>query len=179
MTVTSRTLNIILGAALAVSVAINLFAATAAYTAVTGQNRIERRLDDRRGDDRHGSTRELVAALSPDVRDRVRRALRAAGTAARPDFQQAREFRAQAMTAAAVEPLDVARVDSLLDQSRDAEIRGRERLEAEALTILATLGPADRAVFSHILNRGKGGGRDDRSRDDRSRGEGGGDAASR
>ena len=48
-----------------------------------------------------------------------------------------------------------------------AELRGRERLEADTLAILASLEPADRAVFAQMLNRGRGGGggRDDRKRD--------------
>lgn len=166
MKMTARTLAIVLGVALAVSVAVNLFAATAAYTALTGQDRIERRGDDRGRDDRHGSSREMVSSLSPQVQGRVRQALRDAGMAARPDFQQAREARRQAVTAAAAEPFDAARVNALLDQSRAAEIRGRERLEADTLAILATLEPADRAVFASMLNRGKGGGggHDDRKR---------------
>lgn len=155
---TPRTLAIGLGAALAVSVAVNLFAATAAYTALSGQERIERRIDDRRGEDRRPPAQELVAALSPEVRPRVQQALRDAGMAARPDFQEAREARRQAIAAAGAEPYDAARVEALLDRSRAAEIRGRERLEADALVILSTLDAADRVAFSRILNRGKGGG---------------------
>lgn len=151
----TRTLAIVLGVALAVSVAVNVFAATAAYTALSGQDRIERRIDKRDREDRRPPTRELVASLSPEVRDRVRQALRDAGLAARPDFQQSREARRQAIAAAAAEPYDAARVEALLDQSRAAEIRGRERMEADALTILGTLDPADRAAFSRILNRNK------------------------
>ena len=152
----ARTLAIGLGAALAVSVAVNLFAATAAYTALSGQERIERRIEGGRGEDRRPSAQELVATLSPEARDRVRQALREAGMAARPDFQQAREARRQAIAAAAAEPYDGARVKTLLDQSRAAEIRGREKMEADALVILGTLAPADRAAFSQILNRSKG-----------------------
>ena len=154
----TRTLAIILGVALAASVAVNLFAATAAYTALTGQERIESRMDGKDRDDRRASPRELVAALSPDVRVRVRQSLRDAGLAARADFQQAREARRQAIAAAAAEPYDAALVERLLDQSRDAEIRGRRRLEADTLAILGTLDPADRVAFAEILGRGRGGG---------------------
>lgn len=152
----TRTLAIVLGVALAASVAVNVFAATAAYTALTGQQRIESRMDGKDRDDRHASPRELVAALSPDVRVRVRQSLRDAGLAARPDFQQAREARRQAIAAAAAEPYDAALVERLLDQSRDAEIRGRRRLEADTLTIIGTLEPTDRAAFAQILGRGRG-----------------------
>lgn len=154
----SRTLAIILGVGLAVSVAVNLFAATAAYTALTGQARVESRMEGRDRDDRRVSPRELVVALSPEARPRVRQALRDAGLAARPDFQQAREARRQAISAAAAEPYDAVLVGRLLDQSRDAEMRGRRRLEADTLAILGTLGPADRAAFARILGRGRGGG---------------------
>ncbi len=155
----ARTVAIALGVALAASVAGNLFAATAAYTAFSGRDRIEPRTEGRDHGDRHTSPRELVAALQPDAQDRVRQALRQAGMAARPDFQQSRELRRQAVAAAAAEPFDPAQVEALLDQSRAAEQRGRERLEADALVILGTLTPADRAAFARILaNRGKGGG---------------------
>lgn len=154
----TRTLAIVLGVALAVSVAVNLFAATAAYTALTGQDRIERRMDGPGGEERRPSPRELVATLDPAARVRVRQALRDAGLAARPDFQQAREMRRQAIAAAAAEPYDAALVGRLLDQSRAAEIRGRQRLEADTLVILGTLEPGDRAALAQILRRGKGGG---------------------
>lgn len=149
---TPRTLAIGLGAALAVSVAVNVFAAAAAYTALNGQERIEQRIEDRGRDDRRATSREVVDSLSPEVRERVRTRLRAAGLAARPDFQQARELRRQAVSAAAVEPYDAARVAALLDQSRAIERRGRERMEAEALTLMGELSPADRAAFAQILN---------------------------
>lgn len=159
MKMSARTLAIVLGVALAVSVAVNLFAATAAYTTLRGQDRIERRMEGPGHEQRPPSTRELVAALDPETRTRVRQALRDAGMAARPDFEQAREARRQAVALAATEPYDAARVKTLLDQSRAAEIRGRERLEADALVILGSLQPADRRAFAQILNnRGKGGG---------------------
>lgn len=154
-----RTLAIVLGIALAASVAVNLFAATAAYTMLNGERRMERRSNDRDPDQRP-STRELVAALDADAREPVRDALRAAGLRARPDFQAARSLRRQAVDAAAAEPFDPTRVSALLAQSRAAETRGREKLEADALAILATLDPANRAAFAQILHtRGKGGGR--------------------
>lgn len=165
MKMTARTLAIVLGVALAVSVAVNLFAATAAYTTLRGQDRIEQHRGDRDRNERRGSSRELVANLSPGVQSRVRQSLHDAGMAARPDFQQARELRRQAVTAAATEPFDTAHVEALLEQSLAAEVRGRSRLEAATLPIFASLDPADRAAFAPIFNRGKGGsGRDNRER---------------
>ncbi|WGM32119.1 periplasmic heavy metal sensor [Brevundimonas sp. NIBR11] len=165
----ARTLAIVLGGALAVSVAVNVFAATAAYTALNGQDRMERRMDEKGPDNRRPSTRELLQALSPEARVTVKQALRDAGMAARPDFQQSRELRRQAVAAAAAQPYDPARVEALLDQSRAAELRARRTLEADAIAILATLSPADRAAFARILdNRGKGGGgRGDHAGEDR------------
>jgi uncharacterized membrane protein len=155
----TRTLAIVLGVALAASVAVNLFAATAAYTVLNSQDRIERRVGQADHAGRRPGPRELVAALNPEAQDRVREALRAAGLRAHSDFQESRETRRQAVAAAAAEPFDAARVDALLDQSRAAEARGREKLETDALAILATLEPADRAAFAQILNaRSKGGG---------------------
>ncbi len=157
----TRTLAVILGVALACSVAVNLFAATAAYTVLAGRDRIEMRSDDKDREERRPSTRELVQALEPDTRVRVRQALRNAGMAARPDFQQARELRRQAVAAAAAPSYNPAAVAALLDQARAAERRGRDRLEADALTILGTLTPAERVAFARILNNrgGKGGDR--------------------
>ncbi|MBU1347852.1 MAG: periplasmic heavy metal sensor [Alphaproteobacteria bacterium] len=155
----TRTLVIVLGVALAVSVAINLFAATAAFTALNAQHRIERRVDGPDHSGRRPGPRELVAALRPEARGPVREALRAAGLRAHPDFKESRQARRDAVAAAAADPYDAARVGALLAQSRAAEERGRAKLEADALAILATLEPADRAAFAQILNsRSKGGG---------------------
>ena len=156
---TSRTLAIVLGVALAASVAVNLFAATAAWTVLNGERRMERRYDDRDEGGGRASPRELVAALDADARKPVRDALRAAGLRARPDFQAAREARRQAVVAAAREPYDAAAVAAPLAQSRAAAARGREKVETDALAILATLEPTDRAAFAQILNsRGRAGG---------------------
>jgi uncharacterized membrane protein len=48
---------------------------------------------------------------------------------------------------------DPAEVSALLEQSRAAELRGRARLEADAVGVLATLEPDDRAALSEILTR--------------------------
>lgn len=156
-----RLLAIILGIALAISVGINLFAATAAVTALSGQKKVERELDQRREGDRRPSARTLLASLDPDTRQTVRRALREAGLRARPDFQAARAARAEAVEAARADPFDRARVDALLTQSREAEARGKARLETDALVVLESLSPEDRRVVATLLaGRGGRGGRD-------------------
>ena len=102
--------------------------------------------------------------MDPAVRDRVRTAMRASALAAKPDFEAARAARRQAVELAAAPTLDPAAVTAALDASRAAELRGRTRLEADAVALLATLEPADRAAMSQILKRR---GRDDGNRQPR------------
>ena len=146
-----RRLAIILGIALAVSVGINLFAATATMTALSGQKKIERELEQRRSGDRRPSTRELLSNLDPETRRTVRRALREAGMRARPEFQASRAARAQAVEAARADPFDRGQVDALLSRSREAEARGRAMLESDALVVLEGLSLEDRRVVATIL----------------------------
>lgn len=160
----ARTITIGLGATLAVSVAINLFAATAAFTVLTGRDRVDSPREDHAAHPARATPRQILADLDPATRRSVREALRAASLRARPDFQQARQARRHAVAAAAAEPWDRARVAALLEVSRVAEARGRQTLEAEALTLLATLEPADRAVVARILDARSGGGRRDAGR---------------
>jgi uncharacterized membrane protein len=79
--------------------------------------------------------------------------MRAAALAARPDFEAARAARAQAVQAASEPRMDAARVQALLDQSRTAEMRGRARLEGEAIAMLENLDVEDRKVLSGLLRR--------------------------
>jgi uncharacterized membrane protein len=49
----------------------------------------------------------------------------------------------------------------LLEESRNAELRGRARLETNAVALLATLEPDDRQALTEILaRRGRVAGRD-------------------
>lgn len=158
--VNARTLAIVLGGALAVSVAANLFAATAAYTVLTGQGSLERQENGREGGPRGSSAREMLAELDPETRRSIRQALQDARQRARPDFQQARQARRDAVAAVAIQPYDPVRVAALLDQSRLAEARGRRKIEVDVLAILGTLEPEERAVFAQVLNaRDRGAGR--------------------
>lgn len=145
----ARTVAILLGVALAISMAANLFAATAAVTALRGPARVEQAREEGA---RRPSAREMIRGLSPAAREPVREALRAAAQRARPEFQASRAARRQAIAASETEPFDTARVTRLLEESRAAEARGRQSLEADAVAILGTLGPADRAVLAPILN---------------------------
>ncbi|MDQ1155549.1 periplasmic heavy metal sensor [Brevundimonas sp. SORGH_AS_0993] len=145
----SRTLKI----ALAVSVGLNLFALGGGAAYLIGRDRIERRLDDQRQPGRDKPLREVLEKLEPETRDRVHMALRASALSARPDFEAARAARREAMAAAGAPTLDTARIDVLLAQSRAAEMRGRARLEAGAVAILATLDPEERKALAPLLQR--------------------------
>ena len=84
---------------------------------------------------------------------RVRDALRASALEARPDFEEARLKRRQAVEMGRSTTFDAARAEALLAESRTAELRGRARLEADAVALLATLEPDDRRALSEILTR--------------------------
>lgn len=146
---TSKSLKI----ALAVSVALNLFAVAGGVTYVVNRDRIERRIEDQRRPGREGPLAEVLADLDPAVRQRVRTALRESALAARPDFEAARAARREAIDIAGQPTLDAARVESLLEQSRAAEMRGRTRLESGAVAVLATLTPEERKALAPILQR--------------------------
>jgi uncharacterized membrane protein len=146
---TSKSLKI----ALAVSVALNLFAVAGGVTYVVNRDRIERRIEDQRRPGREGPLAEVLANLDPAVRQRVRTALRESALAARPDFEAARAARREAIDIAGQPTLDATRVESLLEQSRAAEMRGRTRLENGAVAVLATLTPEERKALAPILQR--------------------------
>lgn len=155
--------------ALAVSVALNVFAIAGGGAAWVAHQKAEVRSEavrPRAGD--QPSFREVMGRLSPAERERVRTALHASAQAAKPDFVAAREARQKAIALAASPNGDVAEIAALLDQSRAAEIRGRERMERTSVPLFATLEPADRQALSVLLNRrvgGKGGGGADRGRE--------------
>ena len=145
----ARTLKI----ALAASVALNLFAAAAGATLLVGRANVERRIEAQHRPPRDRSFMTVVEGLDPAVRERVRETLRASARAARPDFEETRLKRRQATALVRSANFDPARVSALLDESRAAELRGRARLEADAVAVLATLEPDDRAALSEILTR--------------------------
>lgn len=154
--------------ALAVSVALNLFGLAAAGAFAVTRERVEERVEAQQRPTRPGSTMSMIDRLSPEVQPEVRQTLRAGALSARPDFEESREKRRQAIALAASPTFDADRVTALLNESRAAELRGRQRLEATAVAMLAELDPADRAIMSDILKRKRHGGKDrDRSRSDK------------
>tara|TARA_R110002167_G_scaffold23011_9_gene81889 strand:- start:4687 stop:5217 length:531 start_codon:yes stop_codon:yes gene_type:complete len=155
--------------ALAASVALNLFAVAAGVTVMVVRDRVESRVESQHRGPRV-PFRTVLESMDPAVRDRVRQDLRTAAMASRPDFDEARTARRAAITAASAEQFDAAEVRTLLEQSRAAELRGRSRLEEEAVTVLGTLEVDDRRALSAILARNggrNGGGRNGRHRAER------------
>ena len=153
---TPRTLKI----ALAVSVALNLFAIGAA----AGGAIIGARVADERRPPRHASFHQTLETLDPATRDQVHGAMRAVALSARPDFREARAARREAIALTREDSFDRDRIDALLARSREAEMRGRVRMEAGTVEILSTLQPADRASLASMLARHGHRGGGDRSR---------------
>lgn len=139
--------------ALAASVALNLFAVAAGATLLIGRDRVEQRVEDQRGAPRDASMMTLVSHVDPEVRQRVRTSIRASALAAKPDFDEARQKRREAVSLAETGPLDPVRIRTLLDESTAAEMRGRTRMETDAVSLLGTLEADDRKALAVILTR--------------------------
>lgn len=138
---------------LAVSVALNLFAVAAGVTVLVGQAKVERQLDQAQRPGRDRSMREILTSVDPEVRGRVREAMRASARAAKPDFEESRRARREAIALTQSDAFDPAAVAALLERSRMAETRGRTRLETDSVAMLETLEPDDRKALSVLLNR--------------------------
>lgn len=150
--------------ALVALVLVNVFALAALATALVELNRVEDRVAEasRRPDGERRSPRQMLRDLDPEVRERVGAALRQSALAARPDFDESRRLRREAVAALAAPDFDPAAVADLLERSRAAEQRGRQRLEDDALALMATLEPEDRARLAPMFARGLRAGRRDR-----------------
>ena len=146
---TGRTLKILLG----VSLALNLFAVAGGVALYATRAKVERQVEAQAKPGRGQSVMSMVRGLPESERERVRQALRASAQAARPDFEAAREARREAVARAAAPDFDPVAVQTLLEQSRLAEMRGRARLESGAIAVLATLSPGDRAAMAPMLAR--------------------------
>ena len=142
------------------SLALNLFVVAAATTLWITRDNVEATVAEQRRPGRRVPMMAIAESFDPAVRDRVRETMRASALAARPDFEAAREARRSAVELAGAETFDPAAVSALLDRSRDAELRGRERLERDMITLLGSLDPDYRAALAPALARsGSGGGR--------------------
>jgi len=145
--------------ALAVSVALNLFAVAGGVSLWVTKTKVDDKIEAAQAPGRVASFRDIVGGMDPEVRQRVRSTLRASAMAARPDFEASRAARRRAVELSQGATIDPAAVNALLEQSRAAEMRGRVRLEHDTTALLATLNPADRRALAVILSRrGKGAG---------------------
>lgn len=155
--------------ALVASVALNLFAAAAGATLLVGRDRVEQRVEEQRRPGRRVPFFAALEGLDPAVRERVRDAMRTSARAAHDDFEQARSTRRAAVEKAGAEGFDAPAVQALLAQSREAELRGRARLENDMIALFSTLEPEERAALAPMLartpgsrDRGRGGDRNRR-----------------
>lgn len=148
---TSRSLKI----ALAVSVALNVFAAAAVGAVWVARDKIEHRVAEAHKQGRREPVWDVIERMDPAVRDHVKTQLRAAAMQARPDFDEARAARREAIALTGAESFDPVAVAALLERSRASEARGRSRLETGAVETLRQLSPADRKALAPILSRHK------------------------
>ncbi|MFN3352435.1 MAG: periplasmic heavy metal sensor [Brevundimonas sp.] len=142
----------LLGILLAISLALNAFAVAGGVAAWMQWKEIESRVSERLPR-RGGPFGAALAQLEPETRDRVLTSMREAALEARPDFEAARAARREAVALSQAETFDPEAVAGLLARSREAELRGRARLEAAALDLFQTLTPEDRAALSPMLSR--------------------------
>jgi len=139
--------------ALVASATLNVFAAAAGTALLISRDKVEDRVELQSRAPRSNSPMQLVQQLDAGVQQRVREQLRAGALTARPDFEEARAARREAVALAQAATYDPKQVQALLERSRAAEMRGRARLEATSLQVLSTLEPADRQVLAQILSR--------------------------
>lgn len=148
---TSRNLKI----ALAVSVALNVFAAAAVGAVWVARDKIEHKVAEAHKSGRREPVWDVIERMDPAVRDEVKAQLRAAAMQARPDFEEARAARREAIALTGGETFDPVAVAALLERSRASEARGRSRLETGAVEVLSQLSPTDRKALAPILSRHK------------------------
>lgn len=148
---TSRSLKI----ALAVSVALNVFALAAGGAVWVSQQKVEQGLAEAQKPGRSQPVWDVVERMDPAVRDQVKARMRASAMQARPDFEEARAARREAIALTEADRFDPVAVAALLERSRASEARGRSRLETGAVETLAQLSPADRKALAPILSRHK------------------------
>lgn len=135
------------------SLALNLFVVAAAATLWVTRDQVDSRVAEQRRPARRVPMMVLTESLDPAVRDRVRQTMRDSALVARADFEAAREARRSAVEMAGAETFDAGAVTALLERSRAAEQRGRERLERDMVDLLGTLDRDDRAALAPALAR--------------------------
>lgn len=143
-----RTVKVALVASVALNVLL-LAGGTALWMTAREANRAEQSIKATRSE----TIMELVRTRSPEVAGKIEERLREVALTARPDFQEARAARREAIALTASDNFDPTVVAGLLEQSRASEMRGRARLEAGAVDILADQKAEDRKALSRILSR--------------------------
>lgn len=137
---------------LAASVAMNVFLlAGAAAGLLTARETEETERSHRTM--RSETVLELVKSRAPEVAGPVEARLREIALTARPDFLEARAARREAIALTESDDFDPTVVAGLLEQSRASEMRGRARLEAGAVDVLADQKDEDRKALARILSR--------------------------
>jgi uncharacterized membrane protein len=135
--------------ALAISVLMNVFLIGAAVSAIVFRERL---LGDQHWFRSPPTPLNVAAhALEPDVRARLHDAMRTEALAAKPDFVAARQARLKAAELAAAPRFDRAAVKAELDLARQAEARGRGRLEDRLLDFMGGLSVDQRAKLAAAL----------------------------
>lgn len=138
--------------AFAVSAALNVFliaGGTAVWIKTSNASQAEETVRTSRSE----TVMELVSTRPAEVAEPLKASLRELALTARPDFEDARTARREAITITASDDYDPSRVNVLLEQSRIAEMRGRARLETGAVDLLSGLQPDDRKALARILSR--------------------------
>ena len=94
---------------------------------------------------------EAARGLAPADQQRLRVVIKDAAKDAWTDFKVARERRAEAAELGKAASFDPAAVRARLDAARQAETRGRLKLESAVIGFMQTLSPADRAKLAPAL----------------------------
>jgi uncharacterized membrane protein len=134
--------------ALAISLVLNLFLIGAGVSAFVFRERL---LHDLHGLRPPTPLNVAARALDPDVRAKLRDAMRSAALTAKPDFVAAREARMKAAELAAAPTYDRAAVKAELVEARNSETHGRGLLDDRLLDFMGTLPPDQRAKLAEAL----------------------------
>lgn len=137
--------------ALIASTTLNVFAVAGIAAVLVTRAKVDERIEAQNRPARGVGVMSVVEGLSEPSRDRARQALRESALAARPDFEQSRARRREAIDRAGAAVFDEAAVAGLLAQSREAELRGRARLETDAVILLRGLEADERAALAPVL----------------------------
>lgn len=146
---TGRRLKILLAA----SVAFNIFAVASGAALWVSNQRVEREVNELSKAGQRKPLNDLVASLGEPESTRVMGILRSKAMETKPDFEQARTARREAIRLTEGDQFRPVEVAALLEQARAAEMRGRGRLEASAVDVLASLSAEDRRKLAPMLSR--------------------------